>query len=99
MIFMRCLRCGNRMIYSGTHDIQLGRTGWLLGDLPNLMAGSLEVDIYVCKHCNKLEFFNKSELSEEENETKLPQKQCPKCGKLQDFDYPKCPFCDYRYEE
>lgn len=23
----------------------------------------------------------------------LPQKQCPHCGKLHDFDYPKCPYC------
>lgn len=31
-------------------------------------------------------------LSEE-----LPQKKCPKCGKAHDFDYPKCPFCDFSY--
>ena len=27
----------------------------------------------------------------------LPQKMCPKCGKMHDFDYPKCPFCKYDY--
>ena len=27
----------------------------------------------------------------------LPQRQCPKCGKNHDFDYPKCPHCDYDY--
>ena len=27
----------------------------------------------------------------------LPQKKCPKCGKAHDFDYPKCPFCDFSY--
>ena len=25
----------------------------------------------------------------------LPQRQCPQCGKLHDFDYPQCPFCGY----
>lgn len=94
---MKCLRCGSKMQYCGTHDIQLGRTGWFLGDLPNLIAGALEVDIYVCSKCNKLELFNKS--SEEENESGLLQKKCPKCGKMQDFDYPKCPYCDYKYED
>lgn len=27
----------------------------------------------------------------------LPQRQCPQCGKQHDFDYPKCPHCDYDY--
>ena len=27
----------------------------------------------------------------------LPQKKCPKCGKNHDFDYPKCPHCEYDY--
>ena len=25
----------------------------------------------------------------------LPQKKCARCGKEYDFDYPKCPYCDY----
>ena len=27
----------------------------------------------------------------------LPQRKCPLCGKEHDFDYPKCPHCDYDY--
>ena len=27
----------------------------------------------------------------------LPQRQCPQCGKQHDFDYPKCPHCEYDY--
>lgn len=27
----------------------------------------------------------------------LPQRKCPRCGKDHDFDYPKCPHCDYDY--
>ena len=27
----------------------------------------------------------------------LPQKKCPRCGKNHDFDYPKCPYCEYDY--
>jgi len=29
------------MKYSGTRKIQLGETGWVLGDLPNLIAGAM----------------------------------------------------------
>ena len=27
----------------------------------------------------------------------VPQVRCPKCGKRHDFDYPRCPRCDYEY--
>ena len=39
-----CLRCNNKMKYSGQKKIQLGETGWILGDLPNLLAGSMNVE-------------------------------------------------------
>lgn len=88
-----CLRCGQKMNHIRTEKLQLGQTGWILGDLPNLFAGSMEVDIYSCPKCRKLEFFQADSVQEEG----LPQKQCPKCGKMHDFDYPKCPFCKYDY--
>lgn len=89
-----CLRCNAPMKYAGREKIQLGQTGWVLGDLSNLLAGSLEVDIYSCSRCGKIEFFQSdSEASEEA----VPQKRCPKCGKFHDFDYPKCPHCSFDY--
>ena len=87
-----CLRCSEEMRYIRREKLQLGETGWFLGDLPNLLAGAMKVDIYACKTCGKLEFFM-AELKENE----LPQRACPKCGKKHDFDYHKCPFCKYEY--
>jgi transcriptional regulator with XRE-family HTH domain len=29
----------------------------------------------------------------------LPQRQCPKCGKDHDFDYPECPHCGHSYNK
>ena len=89
---MNCLRCGQEMNHIRTEKLQLGQTGWILGDIPNLLAGAMEVDIYSCPQCGKLEFF----LADAKEE--LPQKQCPNCGKRHDFDYPKCPFCKYIYK-
>ena len=89
---MPCLRCGHDMNHIKTEKLQLGQTGWILGDLPNLLAGAMEVDIYTCPNCGKLEFYLAEEAEEE-----LPQKQCPNCGKKHDFDYPKCPYCDFDY--
>lgn len=92
---MSCLRCGSEMNHIGTEKLQLGQTGWILGDLPNLLAGSMEVDIFSCPNCRKLEFF----VANNEEEEALPQKKCPNCGKLHDFDYPKCPFCKHNYNQ
>ena len=87
-----CLRCNEEMKYLGTRKIQLGETGWILGDLPNLLAGSLEVDIYSCVKCGKIEFYHT-----ERSETSIAQTKCPKCGRSHDCDYPKCPVCGYKY--
>ena len=87
-----CLRCGREMNHIKTEKLQLGETGWILGDLPNLLAGAMEVDIYSCAQCGKLEFF----LAHNKEE-RIPQKQCPNCGKWHDFDDPRCPFCKFNY--
>ena len=89
---LTCLRCGESMRYIKREQLQLGQTGWILGDLPNLVAGAMTVDIYTCPNCGKVEFF----LAEGEQED-MPQKKYPNCGKRHDFDYPKCPFCKHEY--
>ena len=89
---LKCLRCGAAMKNEGRETIQLGQTGWLLGDLPNLLAGGLDVEIWCCPSCGKLEFF-----CGREEEPNLPQKTCPRCGGQHDFDDPKCPYCGYDY--
>ena len=90
---MKCLRCDVEMKFTGTDKIQLGKTGWLTGDVSNLLSGALEVGIYVCPDCGKIEFFH----SNPQSLGGLPQEKCPKCGKMHDFDYPKCPHCGYKY--
>lgn len=91
---MRCLRCGGTMRYIKREQLQLGETGWILGNLPNLLSGSLEADIFVCDQCGKIEFFTADpDFCGEET----PQKRCPHCGEMHDFDYPKCPYCGYDY--
>lgn len=91
---MKCLRCGEDMQYLSREKLQLGKTGWVLGDLPNLLSGALEVKMFVCPKCRKIEFF----LAENETlDDETPKKTCPKCGTVHDFDYPKCPNCKHEY--
>lgn len=41
--------------------------------------------------------FEESDLEELEGEEQIAQKTCPICEKQHDIDYPKCPYCQYRY--
>ena len=92
-----CLRCGQTMNHIRTEKLQFGQTGWILGDLPNLFAGAMEVDIYSCSQCRKLEFFLPDYKKEERIEEELPQKTCPLCGRKHNDDDSKCPFCNFDY--
>lgn len=87
---IKCLRCDKKMRYIMTENIQLGKQGFFFGEWTHLLAGGLEVEIYTCPECGKIEFFQ-SGVPEEG----LPQVTCPNCGKEHDFDYPKCPHCKF----
>lgn len=91
-----CLRCGTRMSYAFTEDIQLGRTSFLTGSWPNLLAGAMRLEIYCCPACGKVEFFT-ADSDADASSADTPQVRCPNCGKLHDFDYPRCPFCKHTY--
>ena len=92
---MNCLRCGSPMRFSGTEQIQLGKTGFLTGTLSNLFSGTLEVAIYRCTHCGKIEFFSTEDADLSDETT---QRTCPACGFEHDFDDPKCPKCGHHYD-
>lgn len=92
---LKCLRCGAAMNHALTENLQLGKTDWLLGDWPNLLAGAMYVAVYCCPKCGKIEFFAAEDP--EHTRSDLPQISCPNCGHSHDFDYPACPFCKHRY--
>ena len=92
-----CLRCGTQMEYLKTEKLQLGQTSWILGDLPNLLAGAMDVEIYICPNCRKLEFYQGDGASDQQVSSGIAQKACPKCGLEHDLDDPKCPRCKHHY--
>ena len=53
----KCLRCDAAMKFGMQQKFQLGQTSFLLGDWPNLMAGALELEVWFCPKCGKVEFF------------------------------------------
>ena len=50
---IECLRCKTQMSYVGDEKFQLGQTGWILGDIPNLVAGAMRLSIYGCPNCGR----------------------------------------------
>ena len=91
---LKCLRCCAGMQYVKTEMLQLGQTSWIFGDWPNLIAGAMEVDIYACPSCGKIEFFQAESAAEP---LQIAQRTCPVCGKVHDADYLRCPFCRHLY--
>ena len=86
-----CSNSGSDMVFVRQEDMQLGRTSFLLGDWPNLLAGALNVEIWECPDCGKLDFYRAGDP--EEDEGGIAQTVCPVCGAEHDLDDPKCPHC------
>ena len=45
---LNCLRCGGEMAHAFTENIQLGKTSFLFGDWPNILAGAMRVEVWCC---------------------------------------------------
>ena len=50
---IKCLRCGRPMELLRREHLQMGKTGWILGGLDNLLSGGLDVDILACPGCGR----------------------------------------------
>lgn len=53
---MRC--CGQPMTPVGVSEFQLGRQGFFTGDLPNIIAGAMELAVFQCEQCGQVKFMN-----------------------------------------
>ena len=108
---LNCLRCGAGMRFLGRDRLQR-RPDLLLSDLTFALAGAVEIEIYACPKCGKLEFFqpgsDKFAGTADAAETAsgflppdalggLPRKKCPVCGAVLDFDYGRCPYCEHEF--
>lgn len=87
----RCANCAAAMRFLGEEQIQLGQVGFFFGHLSNLLSGSLDVEIWECPSCGKLDFYHRGSSGPEEDH--IAQTICPKCGVKHDLDDPQCPCC------
>lgn len=103
---MKCLRCGKVMAFLKQEKLQLGQTGFFLGDWPNLLAGALDVEIYGCDHCGKLEFMmpGYAESSTEEPELEEVEFLPPEEGRsivgvsVEGVPQVECPRCGRQHD-
>ena len=95
MVERKCLRCDVPLQQIAREELQLGKTSWLFGDLPNLLAGGLNVLIMSCPSCGELSFFQPTEQDNEPSDTF--SKTCPHCGKKHHIADRRCPNCGYEY--
>ena len=101
-----CLRCNAPMKFGMQQKFQLGQTGFLLGDWPNLLAGSLELEVWFCPKCGKTEFFvpgsrNRGEREEENMEFDYVESLVNESIDSVDLDgmpQKKCPKCGQEHD-
>ena len=93
-----CSACGGRLQSLGSMELQKGKYSALLGSLPQLLSGSLDVNVLCCERCKKLEFYLLGELDAEEPDG-IAQVACPYCGVWHDLDDAVCPHCGKRLME
>ncbi|MBQ8510389.1 MAG: hypothetical protein IJ493_10840 [Clostridia bacterium] len=96
-----CLRCHAPMNHIRTASLltREGDSPLPVGHLYRNEISSLEVDIWCCPGCGHLELFRHDtdyDTDTDDGDT-IAQRKCPRCGRLHDIDYPKCPFCKYSY--
>lgn len=89
----KCKSCGYDGMYClGGQQVQLAPTGFKLGQLSTPAVGSLDVEIWECPVCGKIDFYRKGS-SDMREEGAVPQVICLKCGTRHDLDDPTCPGC------
>lgn len=99
-----CLRCHEEMTFLKREKLQLGQTGALLGDWPNILAGSLETEIYYCPRCGKIEMFMPGvgyyEDPEPYDEADLPPEADARIVGVSMYGVPQvqCPKCGKRHD-
>lgn len=92
---LKCLRCDALMQFVKREHVQLGKTTFLSGDWSNLWAGALDVAIFACPECGKLELY-RGDFYEEQAELEqsgIAKTTCLTCGTKYDLDDPQCPRC------
>lgn len=81
---LKCLRCGGQMENWGEGTLVLRGAG----------TGDLEVELYRCPQCNKLEFF----WGGKRDGTTLKKYRCSGCGRLAGEGEGVCRICGARLE-
>ena len=91
----RCGNCRTQLKFLKRENVQLGKTGFILGDWPNRWAGAQDLEFWVCPNCRELELYAPDSVEEWEieGENAIAQTVCPVCGLEHDLDDPKCPRC------
>lgn len=91
MKVLTCTHCGAQMRFFGRECVQLGKTGMCFGEFPDLLSGVLDVCIYICPHCRRLEFF----LAEDEEATDgLVRTKSSDCPEVHGFGQAKGSQCN-----
>ena len=70
---IHCPRCSKQLNFVGEMELKPG-------------ADALNVEVYACPKCGKMEFFTQAE-------PEMEKIICAGCNRSYDIDFPRCPGC------
>ena len=96
---IECQRCETEMRFIKRENLQLGKQSFW-HDWNHILHGALDVDIYVCPACGKIEFFLPEDLLAETKSSEIKPRtaqiaarRCAECGKMIFNSANSCPAC------
>lgn len=100
---LRCLRCDSAMEHMMREFFQKGSSGPWVRDINFKFRGGLELDVYCCKKCGKVEFFlPEQEFKPEEMEVEVLETPDYNEGiayvSTEGIPQIRCPRCGYAHD-
>ncbi len=83
---LKCLRCGRSMSRIKREHLFMGQIGLQWGGMHYQPSRGLDVDVYCCPDCGKLEFYRgeKDQDKRVAGQSDLDSCKCPFCGEEND---------------
>ena len=97
----KCLRCGTDMAFLMQEKFQKGDMGAWVGNVNFSMRGGLEMAVYACPKCGKIEFFtpNENDIPEQYGDQTEIQPETNIVGVSADgVPQVKCPRCGRQHD-
>ncbi|MEG2054343.1 MAG: hypothetical protein RR052_05310, partial [Oscillospiraceae bacterium] len=93
-----CSACGGALRYLGLQTLGINQKK--RKSVFGVTDKQLDVEIYECENCGKIEMYNVILKKNKPLKQVLPTEMtCSRCGKVYETEYGHCPYCGWEEED